>query len=239
MDEQRMIRQQDRQAETFRHGVKQLIYLFSHDLRNPLVNMKALLSEMQQLLKEAGAGHQEALDVEMPEVVALLAQSVARVDRMIGGANEIYHCMFDELACEEIDLGELVARVVARFRDRAGIEFTVGVLPKVYADPLALTRIIEQLLRNAVNATEGKGGVISLTAERRGAKDLLIVRDTGSGVSGEDIERLFDPFYSRSGEGMGLAIVKALAEAHGGRVWCESGPEAGSTFYVELPQKGS
>ena len=228
-----------RELELFRDEMRQLVYVFSHDMRNPLVNMKALLNEMRDSLQEVREGDLKLLEQGIPDTLEMFEQTVEQMNEIIRGANDIYHCMFDDIECERVELQQLVERISNRLGNSPGIEFSIGKLPSVWADPLAVSRVVEQLLDNAVNAMGANGGVISISANRRAGSDVLVVRDTGEGIPEEEMKRIFDPFYSRSNSasGMGLAIVKALIEAHSGSVWCESRPGAGSIFYVSLPEK--
>jgi len=216
----------------------QLIYHLSHDLRNPLVNMHALLNDMKSMLAEAEAGRQAALIKEMPETVNLLEQSVGRMSEMINGTNNIYHCMFDELECEVVGLRALVERVLNRFEERlSNIDVSLGLLPDIWADSLALARIVEQLIDNAVKSMPPAGGTLSISVQSGGDSETFVVCDSGCGISRDDLEQIFLPFYTtqKGASGMGLAMVKALAESHGGRVWCESEPGSGATFYATFP----
>lgn len=227
----------EKTLERFRAEMKQLAYLFSHGMRNPLVNMQALLSELRDSLRDVGQGRLELLNAEIPDMLSMFEASIKRMYEMVNGADDIYHCMFDAIECEYVELQELVERVANRFD--AGVEFAIGDLPCIWADPLALTRVVETVLENGVRAMAGKGGVISVTADSCEGADVLIVRDTGRGMSEEEVERIFDPFCSHSdgGTAMGLAMAKALVEAHGGTIRCESRPGAGSILYVSLPQR--
>ena len=231
--------------EAFREHVKELVYVFSHDMRNPLVNMKALLNEMGEVMGEIRAGKQDALDREMPEVVSMLEESVERMNRLIVGVNEIYHSMFDDIERQELPLNDLVARLVQRFEAAQNVRFTVGELPVVQADPLAMNTVFEKLLENAVEAVGEGEGEVSVTAESRDGDDLLMIRDNGRGISAEELGHIFEPFYSGSGSargsksGVGLCVVKGFVEAHGGEVWGESKRGEGSVFYLSLPRRGA
>jgi len=229
--------QDDRSFDELKVQMRNLIHLFSHDLRNPLVNITALVTEIRELVDSASAGDVSVLSNEFPEVISLLEQSVERMNAMIIGANDIYHSMFDTVEVADVSLRQLVDRAIERSKKLPGVDFSIGSLSNIQADELAMTRIVEQLVSNAMRAMAEKGGVISISSERRGKNDVIIVRDTGRGMTGEEINRAFDPFYSTTaGAGMGLAIVKALIESHHGRVWCESRLGAGSIFYISLPR---
>ncbi len=228
----------DDELSAVKQDMRQLIYHFSHDLRNPLVNMHALLNDMKSMLAEAKAGQPDALKKEMPETVELFEQTVDRMSEIINGTNDIYHCMFDKLECETVDMQELVGRVVNRFESRlSNIAVSQGLLPGIQADPLALVRIVEQLIDNAVTSMQPAGGELTLSVESGGDSKTFVVGDSGCGIYQDDLEKIFLPFYStkESGSGMGLAVVKALTESHGGRVWCESKSGNGATFYATFP----
>lgn len=221
-----------------KQDMRQLIHHFSHDLRNPLVNMHALLNDMKSMLAEAEAGRSAVLKKEMPEAVKLLEQSVDRMSEIINGSNDIYHCMFDKLECEVVNMQELVERVLNRFESRlSNIDVSLSLLPDVRADPLALARIVEQLIDNAVVSMPPAGGKLTVSVEREDDSLMLVVSDSGCGIHQDDLEQIFLPFYStkEGASGMGLAVVKALTESHGGRVWCKSESGNGATFCATFP----
>lgn len=221
-----------------KQDMRQLIYHLSHDLRNPLVNMHALLSDLKSMLSEAEAGRPAVLKIEMPETIKLFEQTVDRASEIINGTNDIYHCMFDDLECETVDMQELVERVLNRFESRLpNIDVSLGLLPDIRVDPLALARIVEQLIDNAVESMPPAGGKLALSVESGDDSETLVVSDSGCGICQDDLEQIFLPFYStkEGASGMGLAVVKALTESHGGRVWCKSESGNGATFYAIFP----
>jgi len=235
-------RQVDDEVIALKQQMRQLIHHFSHDLRNPLVNMHALLNDMKSMLSEVEAGRQAVLKTEMPETVRLFEQTVNRMSQMINGTNDIYHCMFDELESESVNLQLLIERVLNRFEGRlSNIDVSLGLLPNIRADSLALARIVEQLIDNAVRSMGQAGGKLSIVVEAGDDSDRLVVSDTGCGISKDDLEQVFLPFFAANGDapGMGLAIVKALAESHGGKVCCESEPGSGSSFHVTFPSSSA
>ena len=119
----------------------------------------------------------------------------------------------------------------------------------VWAAPEKLSRILDNLLSNALTDTSSPGTII-LNAEIDGSSTAVHVSDSGSGINPEDLPHLFDRFYrgekSRArdkgpdgGVGLGLAIVKGLVEAHGGEIKVKSEPEQGTTFRFTIPGHGS
>jgi signal transduction histidine kinase len=117
-------------------------------------------------------------------------------------------------------------------------------LPQAKIDPLALRRILENLVTNAVDALGGQSGMVTVSTARasdvgraNGAGIRIVVEDTGSGMTQQELERAFQDFYSTKpgGTGLGLSIVRRLVTDAGGRLRVETSPGAGSRFIVDLP----
>jgi two-component system, sensor histidine kinase ChiS len=112
----------------------------------------------------------------------------------------------------------------------------------VYADKLRLQEVIKNLLTNAVKYTPGPGGSITISSEEHDDMVTVSIKDEGSGLTAEQIKKIFDKFYrahstnvEKGSIGLGLSIAKRIIEIHGGRIWAESeGPGKGSTFKFEL-----
>jgi len=151
---------------------------------------------------------------------------------------------------KEVDVAEVVKATVERVKqepqaDKLTIRFVLKTDPgTVRADPSALDEVFANLLDNAVRYTPAGGTV---TAEVNGTEcwAAVTVRDTGPGITPEDLEHIFDPFYrgpaqkSIPGTGLGLPIVKKILEGHGGRVEVQTTLGEGSAFRVLLPRTGT
>jgi PAS domain S-box-containing protein len=221
---------QARQQEVFAYGI-------SHDLRAPLraiENFSALLDRQSAALDETGRGYLQrirAAATRMGELIDTLLD-LSRVDRA-------------ELVPEPVDLGLLAGLAVAELQElEPGRAVDLDIAPELIAlgDERQLRMLLTQLLRNAWNFSAERERVwIDIIGKR--SDDLLrvSVRDHGSGFDMRYAEKLFEPFQrlhgpeQGSGNGIGLAIAKRIVERHGGRIWAESGPGAGSTFHFELP----
>jgi two-component system, OmpR family, sensor histidine kinase VicK len=117
----------------------------------------------------------------------------------------------------------------------------------VKADRQRITQVISNLLNNAIKFTEGKGGDVYVTAERKGEADgdgdndkefVISIKDTGTGIDPEIYPRLFTKFATKSetGTGLGLFICKSIIEAHGGKIWAQNNTNGkGATFTFSLP----
>jgi signal transduction histidine kinase len=147
-------------------------------------------------------------------------------------------------------LAEVAAEAVDAMQPRAQrehVSLTLSVkekVPRVHVDPARISRVLLNLLENALNYTPA-GGRIQMGIERRGSKLVLRVADTGVGIPPEDLPHIWKPFYrgekSRKrpadggGAGLGLSIVKGVVEAHGGMVGVSSRPGRGTEITVTLP----
>jgi signal transduction histidine kinase len=108
-------------------------------------------------------------------------------------------------------------------------------LPEVDVDPDQLRRVLLNVVNNAVEAMEGTSGELTVTTARRGPEVVIAVADQGPGV--EDVERIFEPYYTTKakGTGLGLAIARQIVEEHRGRIAVESRLGTGTTVQIHLP----
>ena len=149
------------------------------------------------------------------------------------------------LALGAVSLREVADEAVALYADEAeekGVALRPAIDPAVHVhgDPTRLRQVLANLIENAVKYTPA-GGRVDVEAEARGGAVTASVRDTGPGIEAEDLPFVWDRLYrgdaSRSarGVGLGLSLVKAIVEAHGGTVAVDSTPGRGSVFSLTLP----
>jgi two-component system phosphate regulon sensor histidine kinase PhoR len=220
----------------------------SHELKTPLALVRMFAEMLQSGRVQSDAKRQEYLDiiVRESERLSALIENVldfARLERGKGGY---------EFA--EGDVGDAVARAadVNRYRaDRAGVELVVDVekdLPPARIDDRAIQLAVNNLVDNALKyAPDGERIVVRARPDAGGVR--VDVVDQGPGVPAEDRQRIFERFVrlpgassdgSKSpvrGSGIGLALVKHIAESHGGKAWVESTPGEGSTFSFTIPTR--
>jgi len=147
---------------------------------------------------------------------------------------------------DSYDPAALLTRAVERLRpqvERAGLDLRVEVppdLPRVRVDRVRIEQVIINLVHNAVKFTP-EGGQIVTAAELADRMLQVSVRDTGVGITAEELPRIFERFYKSDtarrspGSGLGLAIAKHIVQAHGGTIWAESAPGAGATVSFTMP----
>jgi signal transduction histidine kinase len=209
----------------------------AHDLKNPLA---ALKGAVQFLEVERSRGH--SLD-DHADFLELVADQIARIQSVVEHYQRLGRV---EAELASIDLNEIVESVVepqaiaADRRVRVKTELARG-LPELPADRALLCGALENLVRNAIEAMPEGGTVIVRTAPGNGMPGTpwvtLSVEDTGDGMDARVAERAFDDFYTTKaqGSGLGLAFVRRVAEAHGGRVELSTHVGRGTTVRLELP----
>ncbi len=213
----------------------------THDLKSPLYRVKLGLENLVDGL------HGE-LSQEQRDVVARLMGDVETLSRLIHDILDLQKLedgKFD-LRLESVELAPFIRDTVRRhaisFADK-GVGLTLrmdvgDVVARI--DKKQMERVFENLLSNALKFTP-KGGKVTVTAAHRKDVVHISVADTGPGIPPDEIDKVFDKFFSGGkgrgvgGTGLGLAIAKQIITAHGGRIWAESKPGSGATFHFVLP----
>jgi signal transduction histidine kinase len=211
----------------------------SHELRNPLT----YLMSGSELL-QAGILPPE----QQQEVIRQIARTADTMSRIVEDLLDLSRLGTGRfrLEREPVDLRALIRRVVhsietGALRHRFRVLLPQA-LPAVPADPVRIEQVLLNLLTNAVRYSPA-GGTITVSARLMADAVEAAVQDQGIGIPADKLERIFETFYrvespqvrSVRGSGLGLAVCKALVEAHGGRIWVESQEGIGSTFYFTLP----
>jgi signal transduction histidine kinase len=226
------------QVESMR---RRLLGDVSHELRTPLTAIKGSMEGL--------------IDGVLPATEETYQQIHTEADRLNRLVDDLQELSRVEAHAYELDLRPLdVAALVQTVTKRLAPQFEMKhisldlelppSLPRIRADEDRAVQVLTNLVGNALQYTP-ENGMVSITAEPMDQEVLISVRDTGLGIPPEHLPHIFDRFYrvdnSRSrraggGSGIGLTIARALIEAHGGRIWAESGGEGqGSTFSFTFP----
>jgi len=240
------------EAQQMQHDLevarRDLVNGISHDLRTPLNALQTVASALADGVaaeEPATVAHYlRALDVQVDRLAALV-DDLFTLARLQGPTPRLPLAPYPTADLLS-DLLERAAPVAAE----AGVRLEVTVAsptPAVLVDVRQIDRVLDNLVRNALQHTPPGGEITIQAAPRgeRGAEVSITVIDTGEGIAPADLPLLFEMYYRGSGRpqvsggaGLGLAIVKAVAQAHGGRVWAESPPsgrERGTLIGVVLP----
>ncbi|MCA1986358.1 MAG: HAMP domain-containing histidine kinase, partial [Desulfovibrio sp.] len=219
----------------------QTLTFFAHDMKSPLMGALALTRR----LLEGKEGPLTGRQLENLEMVASLLERVLTLSIDFLDVARMDQAGFS-LPRESVDLGPVFQALVREFGQRAqdkGLFFRAVLdapLPEVLGDRQRLMRMVANLLDNAVKYT--RAGQVVLTAHRRQRELEICVLDDGPGLSQNDQDNLFEKFFrgdagrDSEGSGVGLAAVKAIAQAHGGRVAGKNRPDGpGAMFTIWLP----
>jgi PAS domain S-box-containing protein len=232
---QERLRESDRRKDAF-------LATLAHELRNPLAPIRhaAEILRLRAPADPALRKAHEMIDRQLRHLARLI-EDLTEASRMTRGRLELRR--------ERVALAVILEPVLATFRpraERAGQTLTLSVPPEpihLFADPVRLTQVFQNLLDNAWKYT-GKGGRIQLAAERDGAEVVVRVADTGAGIAPDQLPKVFEMFsqldtspeQSKDGMGIGLALARALVEMHGGRIEARSqGLGLGTELIVRLP----
>ncbi len=239
--------------------VQRFAYIVSHDLRAPLLNIIGFTAELQDAtnrlnrfvsdhLEPAGITVprevREASQDDLPEAIRFIQTSTAKMDRLITAILRLSREGRRVLTPERLDMTALLGSVadsVRQLAEDAGAEISLGALPPLVSDRIAIEQVFSNIVENALKyAAPGRPGRIRITGGKEGAWMRYDVADNGRGVAERDLERIFELFrragsQDRPGEGIGLAHVRALLRRLGGTIVCESTPGVGSIFIVRLP----
>jgi two-component system heavy metal sensor histidine kinase CusS len=209
----------------------------AHELRTPLANIRG---EAEVALNRQRTPN---------EYQAVIESSIAECARLSGIIDNLLFLARAEAAESRVQLavfdGRTALEKIASYNEAIAEERSLTIRcfghGEVCADPILFGRAVSNLVDNAVRFTPD-GGEITLSLTTDADEIRVMVRDNGCGIPAEHLPRIFDRFYrveasrSSEGTGLGLALVKSIAELHGGSVSVESEPGKGSTVTIRLPQ---
>jgi signal transduction histidine kinase len=231
--------QRDRLVQSERVAAwRELARRLAHELKNPLFPLQLTVENLVRARELPEAEFDEVFR----ESTATLATEIANLKTIIGRFSDFSKMPKPEL--ERIDAKDVVERVRALYETAASrdakIKLTVdvaGAPMPLDADPELLHRALSNLVLNAMDAMPD-GGVLTISAHPKGDRVELRVADTGQGMTHEECERLFTPYYTtkQHGTGLGLAIVQSVVADHAGSIAVESPAGGGATFIITLPR---
>ena len=219
--------------------LQQFAYAASHDLQEPLRSVASCV----QLLKKRYGGH---IDARADEFIDHAVGAASRMQSMIDDLLHLSRLSTGPMKRDTVDSKLAVDTAcdnLKKARDAAQATVTMGSLPVVDANLSQLTQLFQNLIGNALKFRGDKPAVVHIDARAEGNEWVFSVADQGIGMEPQYFERIFQLFqrlHTRddyAGTGIGLTLCQKIVDRHGGRIWLESKPGAGTTFFFTLPQQ--
>ena len=234
---------QSRELEDAARRINEFVAMLAHELRNPLAPILNAVETMERIPSD------DAAHAALRGVISRQSRHLERIVADLIDINRITRGTFS-IVTGEVDVGDLIHRSAEAVRpamDDAGHHLAIS-LPQgpltVRGDLHRLVQVMINILSNACRYT-GAGGRITLTVSNTSDEVIIAVKDTGRGIAGADVERIFSLFDqgarftpgSAGGLGIGLSLARRIVELHGGAITAESaGIDKGSTFTIRLPR---
>ena len=235
-----LLAQKERLVQTERVAAwRELARRLAHELKNPLFPLQLTVENLMRARSQSPGQFDEVFR----ESSSTLLAEISNLKKIIGRFSEFSKMPQPQL--QAVQVNEILGRIVKLYQAQlqapgrnpieCKFEFTEN-LGTIAADPDLLHRALSNLVLNAMDAMP-TGGTLTLRTGLEDGKVIIEVADTGSGLTREECERIFTPYYTskQHGTGLGLAIVPSVVSDHGGRISVQSEPERGTTFVIELP----
>ena len=208
----------------------------AHEIKNPLTPMKLSIQHLQRIWKNKDDDMDKKIGritetlIEQIETLSVIASEFSNFAKMPANVNE------------KIDMKNVLENAISLFKDSTDteIEFSSDVEAAIiYADKEQLLRVFNNLLKNAIQAIpENVQGKIQITIEKKEKNFLVKIKDNGTGINEEQVNKIFTPNFTTKtgGMGLGLAMVKSIVESFNGKIWFETKSGIGTTFFISIPE---
>lgn len=229
-------------AETLKHRnaeLEQFAYVASHDLQEPLRTITGFVSLLEGRLESH-------LDAETREFMDFIVEAATRMKALINDLLQYSRIGRWEINIAKTDLNALahtILQVMGATIEERNASVTFDTLPTLHCDAAKVGLLLQNLIGNGLKYNNAEQPQVHISAEREEGQWRFAVRDNGIGIAPKFHERIFQIFKrlhgrnAYTGTGIGLALCQKVVERHGGRIWVESAPGEGSTFFFTLPHR--
>lgn len=220
--------------------LQQFAYIASHDLQTPLRSISGFVQLLQQ-------EYHEQLDERANEWINITVQNTLRMQTLIRDILAYSRVESPTNPIESVNLNEVANEVCALVKyeiEDKPAEVTVDKLPIVLGNRTHLILLMQNLISNGIKYNNKALPQIHVSAKQNTNEWIIAIQDNGIGISPDYFSKVFEIFRrlhtqeEYPGNGIGLAICRRVVERHGGKIWIESDPDQGSTFYFSLPKEG-
>ncbi len=246
--------EREKEVKQYTDELEQIVYVTSHDLRSPLVNVSGYSGELKDSLDDiASLIDNEGIPSEIKgKIVNIIKESreyleyinsgASSMDSLLNGLLQFSRSGRVMLQKEELDMNMLMSSVADGFEFQLkenGAKLQISDLPVCIGDEGKISQLFSNLISNALKyCSPDRPCIIEVSGITENSRSVYCVQDNGIGIAPEYHEKIFEIFHqlepSATGEGLGLSIVLKIVERHKGKIWVESEPGTGSKFYVSL-----
>lgn len=252
-----VLQQIQQQISAKNKELEDYLYIASHDLRSPLVNIQGFSQRLQKQTDKIKSQLENCemdtiaktdiintITDEIPKSLDFIFSSVAKMETLISGLLQLSRTGRIKMHIEKVDMNKLMKKVVVAHNyqiSEISANIIIEDLPDCCGDEQQLNQLFSNLISNAIKyRASDRNFEIKIKATNSFNRVIYCITDNGIGIAPKFHEKIWnvfyrvDPLFHISGDGVGLSIVKQIAEKHRGKVWVESEEGAGSTFYIEL-----
>ena len=213
-------------------GLKEYAHIVSHDLKSPLRSITALASWLHE-------DYIEVLDDAGVYNLKMIQEKTESMDNLISGILKYSSIEYDKLESKPVDVNEIVKHIrdVIFIPDHVQIVI-MNPLPEIIADQTKIQQLFQNLISNAVNHIDKEEGLVKVSSEETPTHWQFKIEDNGTGIAKEYHDKIFEVFQSlnstEKSTGIGLSIVKKIVDLYSGKIWLDSEPGTGTSFYFTI-----
>ena len=235
-----------------------IMFIASHDLRSPIINIEGFSGELLGICKETSAlmsqidmpeDQRLALRAKMDEVhecISFINSGTSKIDSLLRSLLKVCRVGAATLEPTKLDMNEMISSIIKihgyQIR-QAGADVTIEELLPCYGDRAQINQVFSNLIDNAIKYIDkNKKPIIHISSRESESMVIYCVKDNGVGINEKYQSKIFEIFHRLyvdsdvQGEGIGLTVVKRIVKRHTGNVWVENNPDGGCSFYVSLPK---
>lgn len=213
-------------------GIAQFVQTFAHDIRSPLSLIRTIIRNLEE---------PEIKSQTKTELLALVDKELGQINNMLADVMSIgpIKPKSDPLSPVAVIANALNHAVALRGRSGITFEYDLKHAKQIAVEGSKVARVFANVIDNAMHAVNDRGSLWVKTHEQESGRSIeFCIGNTGSYIAVEDREKVFDAFFTKGksgGTGLGLASAKAIVEAHGGEIWCDSDANKGTSFFFSFP----
>lgn len=237
--------------------LESVVYIVSHDLRAPLVNIQGFGKKLERACEDIRAvvkrsamddrdieALNQPLNTAVPQSLRFIQAGITKMDALLDGFLRFSRLGRVVLNIAPLDVNAMLSSILDSLQfqiGQAGAKVTVAPLPAALADAPQMNQVFSNLIDNALKYRDpSRPPVITITGRREGDRAVYSVADNGLGIAAEHQPKIFEIFHrldpkATVGEGLGLTIAQRILERQNGKLWVESEAGVGATFHVSLP----